>query len=204
MNIILLVASTLATIATLAMAVATFKSVKEAKTANLIAHKTFNEMVCQRELSDRAYVVVTFNEDYRRGEMYFDITNYGKRIATNVSISVDNDFFDIIRDDDSEGKLTEHRVAALRRFLDSKFILAPNQSRQIVFTRLGGAIITSDKNFTLKWSYAWEKADKSPEGEHHTLEIKFVNYHWLSGSTAKEPIVRIADSLEKIERDLKK
>ena len=115
-------------IATIAICYYNSKSAKAAQEQIKVAKDQIAEMIKQYDEVNRPVVTIRF-ETIRSGLMCFVIENIGPVAATNINISVNEDFINNLKTIDSRMRLTEH--------ICSELFLAPYQKVFICIAGIG-------------------------------------------------------------------
>jgi hypothetical protein len=185
------------------------RSVSEARDANEIAERAFEEMVYQREQTERPFVIIELDFSFDNETAFFIVKNHGSRFADGISVSFDNDFIDAVGADSKEGwqKRAEMFKATLQGFSNSKFHLAPQQSRKIYFAKIGSDVIGRTEDIHIGCSYEWVRSDGSKMQDCNETTMNLSDYHWVGEiwkNKGKQPINKIAKSLDSVNANMSK
>lgn len=194
-------------ILTLFAIIAAFRSAKAAKNstavakqANDVAQRTLREMIYQREQMERPYIVIAFDCSFDNYSLFFTITNFGNRPATDVSVSFDDDFL-IAVGNQNESEMSQESLVALSK----PFYIAPHQSYKVYFGSIGSNIMKRTEDVVIDCTYKWLKSDNSVTAERNETRINLGNYHWISErwrNKGNQPIDKIAKSLNQIDKNI--
>lgn len=149
---------------------------KTSANANQISRNQLEEMIYQREQSERPYIEIGF--EVINSFLCFIVSNEGIQSAKDVKLRFDDDFIDMVDRDYFQDHLKQLNVSSIH--------IAPKQRYYIYFGIVSDGDVIKAENLKITCSY---------KGQHQEYDDEFHfnlnNYHWMiMPSTPLETIAK--------------